>query len=448
MMRTALMILGAALWGLLVFVIGLRVNFPSDEALARLRYEVWRSSDGKYALEASGASLAFPLSLSLSDVTVYKVDKARKTVRRHRKKNGRTDDDDVPEEEPLPKATTWLQFEQLDASIGLLDLLAGKQALTFDTELYGGDLGGTVVLGEGSTHIDIEGADIDLSTMNPSGDEWNLVLAGLAALDVELDQDAKDAKASTGTVSLLIDGLAFQSGKVMGMDIPATAFSESVLKMEVKGGKAEITEGHFASPLVDATLEGNITLAAKEMSRWRLRVTMKLKLGEEIDTLARMVPMLKNARDEDGLYHLICTGTMSSPTCREDRSVPAVRANTGGGPGAGLSPGLSPSLGGIGNTRDEIDAESGEAPLDQEERRKARLERIRERRERMRKAREERGDEPMRGPGIGPDGPRPNRRNPVDMDEFPPPDEDMPPGLDEGPIDEDPDDRDVLPNEE
>jgi len=36
-MRTALMILGAALWGLLVFVIGLRVNFPSDEALARLR---------------------------------------------------------------------------------------------------------------------------------------------------------------------------------------------------------------------------------------------------------------------------------------------------------------------------------------------------------------------------------------------------------------------------
>jgi hypothetical protein len=66
----------------------------------------------------------------------------------------------------------------------------------------------------------------------------------------------------------------------------------------------------------------------------------------------------------------------------------------------------------------------------------------------MRKAREERGDEPMRGPGIGPDGPRPNRRNPVDMDEFPPPDEDMPPGLDEGPIDEDPDDRDVLPNEE
>jgi hypothetical protein len=34
------------------------------------------------------------------------------------------------------------------------------------------------------------------------------------------------------------------------------------------------------------------------------------------------------------------------------------------------------------------------------------------------------------------------------MDEFPPPDEDMPPGLDEGPIDEDPDDRDVLPNEE
>jgi hypothetical protein len=182
MMRTALMILGAALWGLLVFVIGLRVNFPSDEALARLRYEVWRSSDGKYALEASGASLAFPLSLSLSDVTVYKVDKARKTVRRHRKKNGRTDDDDVPEEEPLPKATTWLQFEQLDASIGLLDLLAGKQALTFDTELYGGDLGGTVVLGEGSTHIDIEGADIDLSTMNPSGDEWNLVLAGLEEL--------------------------------------------------------------------------------------------------------------------------------------------------------------------------------------------------------------------------------------------------------------------------
>src|SRR5690606_39192485 len=51
LMRRILIAAGSMLWFGLVFLVGLRLTFPSAAVVERLRYEVERGSDGEFALQ-------------------------------------------------------------------------------------------------------------------------------------------------------------------------------------------------------------------------------------------------------------------------------------------------------------------------------------------------------------------------------------------------------------
>lgn len=449
MLKTLGIFLGVMAFGFIVFFLGLKVNFPSEAALERVRYLIQEEGDGKWAFEASDASIWLPSGLEFTDATLYKVEKARKKVKRNKKKKGKAEDEE-PTEDPAVKASPFLHLDSLSVRAGLFALMRGRTSVIFDADLYGGGLSGTIDIGEKSRRIELDGEDIDLSAVPFAGEDWNLALAGLASVDADFEIDSTNIKESKGYFKLNFEDLAFEGGALMGLEMPPTAFTESFLNMEINQGKAEIKDGHFKSDLVDVGLGGEITLSTRELSRWRVRVTMELKFSEQIDTLARMAPMLNKARDTEGVYHLLCTGTLSSPHCREERAGGTTRNNIEpdeldgeersakrrggkgipgglGGPDAGFGPG---QLGGA-----EADDGGGEETMSAEERRQKRLDRIRERRERMRKQREDR--EAGGGPSNE-DGPmgRPDEDFPPPMDINGPID-DGPPGMDE-PLDDGP----------
>jgi hypothetical protein len=218
------------------------------------------------------------------------------------------------------------------------------------------------------------------------------------------------------------------------MDLVAAEFTEAVLELKMKGKKAEVERGRFASDLVDLTLDGYVNMSASDPDRWRLRLELSFRLGESIDGMASMVPSLKRARGEDGMYHMMCTGTWGSPVCREDRS--KVRGNRPS-PQMDQVRGEPSPEGEIGRRKERRDRRS----KDSDQRREDRRRRLEERRARLREDRPPIPDGPFEdGPDIELDrdfdAPR-GRPVPFDRDEdeLPPPppefeDDFQPPDMD------------------
>ena len=155
--------------------------------------------------------------------------------------------------------------------------------------------------------------------------------------------------------------------------------------MEIEDGKAKVKKGRFVGDLLEATIEGHITLR-KDISRSRLSLKFLVQFDETIDKLAKM--MLKSSRDDDGVYHFKGQGTITNPRFRADR------INKRGSSARGAKSSIGS------NDSEDIDrpvprsrrAGSSTTEADREERRAKRRERLKKRRERMKQRREERRD--------------------------------------------------------
>lgn len=384
--------LGATFLG---FMVGLHVHFPSQAALDRLRYEIQDRSRGDWGLEASDLDLYMLTGVSLDDVTLYKVKKSR--FRRR------------AESEKPPEVSRFLSADSLVARLQLLPLLRGGTMVDFDADLYGGTLEGEA--GEVGKHMRFaaQGRDIDLAAMPFSGEDWNASLTGRLVLDADVTIDKESYKDSEGSFRIAAQDLALVTGEYSGFKLEPMKFTDSVLAFSIDKGVAKVTEGHFASDLLEATISGDITLN-KDFKRWRLRLNVVVTLSETLDKLARFAPAMSDARADDGSYHFIMAGTPGLAKLRPDR------LGAKGGPGQGVGvPGMDGprGIGGMpgfedepmGPEMDDPGAGGGEE-LSADERRQRRLERIRKARER-RKQREgdrEGGEEdmPERGPGRMP----------------------------------------------
>ena len=275
--------------------------------------------------------------------------------------------------------------------------------IAFDADMYGGSLEGEVgVLGD-EQRLFAEGRGLDLSRLPLSGDDWNANLTGLLTLDSDVALNRDEIKKSEGSFKLSVDQLKLESGEYSGFKLEPMAFTEAVLAFEVEDGVAKVTQGHFVSDLLEATVTGDITLN-KDFKRWRVRLNVVVTLDETLDKLARFSPALSDARDDEGNYHFMMAGTPGLARMRPDRL--GARGEAGTAPGARMPLGEDePPPGPEPEAFDEEVTDGTTA----EDRRQRRLERIRKARER-RKAREGEGGPTGPGgpglmrPGMGPDG--------------------------------------------
>jgi type II secretion system protein N len=423
MMRKVLWLLAGTAWGLVTFAGGLWFGFPEDAAKARLVHEVGARSDDDYALDVGGLSPWRLSGLDATEVKFYTVKKPRKGARKAKKKDA---EDDAPvepadaEAKPLER-TLALSLDRLAIRAAILPLLKGEQAVAFVAEALDGTLDGTFAQSDSGMRIAFDAEDLDLTKI-PQGDTDGRKLSFLGKVEgsADLTFDTTDTKKSTGSLRLDMPGFGLAKGSsVGGFELPEVVFEKAVLAFEAKDGKLEVTEGTFESNTLTATVSGNITLN-KRLARSRMRLEIVFTLPEDLDQLAQLAPDLKRARDSEGQYHYLVTGTILDPSARPSRTGARLKGGLGreggddGGPGLLDRPNLGPGA---------------NADMSDEERKAAREERLRERRERMKKRREEaekNGGVPM-GPGKGMPQPR-------DLDEFDPDEPGPPPNAwDDGP---------------
>jgi type II secretion system protein N len=357
--------LAGAAWGLLVFLGGLQLFFPSDAAVERLQYQLDEASKGAWQLNAAKASPWRATGLKLKGVELLKIDQQRR---------GRGDDD----EGEGPSGTRFLVADHIALRAQLLPLLGGTKQAAFDADLYKGDLSGTVGLSGDSLGMRGDAAALDLGLIPFEGESMSLDLDGALDASWDLIIDTEDPTKSTGTIELEVEGLRLNSASVAGFDLEETSdFSVAELEIEVEDGKAKVKKGQLEGDLIEAKIDGEITLS-KKFDRSRLRLKLEFTLAEHVDMLVKLLPGAKDARRDDGRYHFNVTGTILHPSFRAERErSKATRSSPRSS--SPSRPGVLPgSLGG-----------EDEPELDAEERRRLREERIRERRERLRERREQ-----------------------------------------------------------
>lgn len=415
------------------FALGFQWMFPDEDALRWARWKTEDSSRGTWAFDARDLDVTIFGAVALDDATLYKLERPR-----------RVRGEQIPGA-PVPMLTS----PRVSARLELLPLLTGALMVALNADLYGGDL--DMRVGQDGALRVIEGDldGLDLSRVPLSGDEWTVDATGTAALVSDLQIDTEKIKESQGTLSLRFQDFKIAGGEIAGFKLEPMTFTEAVLAFEVEDGEAKVTQGKLVSDLLEATITGEITLN-KDLRRMRMRLQFQLTLNEELDKLARFVPTLSDARDDDGVYHLILSGTPATARVRGDRLAARgderPRSGRVNGPDGFQGPGQNGL--GIG----ELPGEDGDPGVGEEEgdddaasRRERRLERIRRARERRQQERDDEGQdgsparpggrtfEPMMPSRGGDDGQEP--RGQGDMDEFGrPPDDEGPP--EDGPPEE------------
>jgi type II secretion system protein N len=382
-MRWVIGSLGSMVWSTVVFAVGMMIFFPSDWVKKQIAYQVQTQSKKKLLVSIGDASSSGLMGVALDDVSFF-------DSKRGKRKSGQTT--------PPPRENTLIgTIDSIAVSPSLLGLLTGKLSADLDVALAGGELETSIGMDASSLLIgsDIEG--FQLAAHPIATDDFNVELSGLLNLISSIEINRDDIKESSGDLSLTVDGLTLNQATISGFDLEATAFTEAVLEMEIEDGKAKVKKGRFVGDLLEATIEGHITLR-KDISRSRLSLKFLIQFDETIDKLAKM--MLKSSRDEDGVYHFKGQGTITNPRFRADR------INKRGSSARGAK-----SIGR--NDTEDIDrpiprsrrAGSSTTEAEREERRAKRRERLKKRRERMKQRREERrererdgGDDYERGP--------------------------------------------------
>jgi len=390
LIRLAAWTVAGFFWCALFLVVGLYVTFPQAPLKERVEHESVRFSDKQFAVQMEQIR-PWWLGVMGSDVTVYGLKKGRRTK-------------DNPK--PGYERSEIMTLDALGVRAEPLSFVLGQRAAAFTAELLGGAVSGRYGQGEAAVDLSFSAEGLELARLAAGSAEEALHLLGTLEGEADLHFDTSDVKQSTGTVRLEVQGLGIGAGsKAGGFGLPEALFEKAVLSGEVSDGKLEIIEGVFEGSVISAVVTGDISLN-KRVSRSRNRLDLGFTLPDEYDQLAQLLPTLKRSKDEEGRYHCSISGTVLNPTFRCGSKSTTSRPRLGGADGP-------------------VSERIGSAGGDEDDRKKAREQRIAERRERLKKQREAAAE--------GRDEERPKDLFDLPEEDMPPPGE--PPFFDEPPMD-------------
>lgn len=401
------------------------LTFPSDNLRAKIMTEARKQHVDLRIGEVKPWGFN---GLVFKGLSVGLMDKpARKA--RSRRKAAETDEEAAPTPPPAPVDNgkpPLLNLDRLELDVALLPLLGGADSRTLevdvDAEAYGGDIEGSLAVNAAHRVVDLKGEALDLARYPIAGESFTVDAMGLASFDAQLDLSAEDVKQSSGSFDLGVQGLRIlKSSKFGGMELPVEMlFTESVLRLEIAEGTANVAAMRFMGEAVSLEGDGEIFLNA-DLMRSRLKMKVRFKLGSDLEAFGALLP--SRARSDDGYYHYMVTGLLSDPRFRPDTVSARKAGQSGGGAVSSRSPTSRPDTlpmpTGMDEDEEEMDNRPGspirkaeatrpgvsEEELEErrqerlrlaEERRKRREERLR----RIREAQEMRGED---GEGVPPD---------------------------------------------
>jgi type II secretion system protein N len=310
---------------LMCFVVSLYVTFPMAVLKGRILDEMTK------ALNASKTPGPYgkPGRVTADDVQLWRLSGLRFT---HLVIHPVTMD---------PDPASPVEVESLQVRLQLTGLIKKAFEFYFVARAYDGVLSGTVTLGGE------KGQQLRAIKATADGIAWGKIavirdtlkvpVEGLLGGDVDLNL-GKEPKDHQGTLTLRGESLALGPG-----DLSVPAFGSLTLPRVDLGklsGEVKFADGKTTGPplaLNGKDLQGQVevplSLKSKIEQSSILNGVMTFKLADEFlkanpkfQTVFDLAPPLKNAKDEEGVFHFRLKGTLRNPDVRPDRS-----ARMGGG---------------------------------------------------------------------------------------------------------------------
>ena len=218
-------------------------------------------------------------------------------------------------------------LDEVTVRAGIIAMLQGKTALTFDAELANGEAEGDIELGkENEMTLDITLDEIDLGRIPALRQFTKVPVQGVVTGEVVLDMPT-EVKESTGNVDLTIAGLKIGDGKTKidipgwgGLTIDEADAGNLELQATIEDGSMDLTrlQAHGTDLKIDAT--GNVRLS-RSLSRSQLDLLARLKVEDAYKKksakiasaleLASARPEFKSAQTADGALQYRLAGSLA-----------------------------------------------------------------------------------------------------------------------------------------
>jgi type II secretion system protein N len=222
-----------------------------------------------------------------------------------------------------------IPVEELNASLRLLPLLAGRRAVDFDASLFGGRLAGATEEAPTVRRLRARAEGIDLARAAVLRRLTGLDLGGTLSGDVDVSLDAKEPAKSAGTVSLSVRGAAIQGGEMpvpgMGgsLTVPRVALGTVAVRGTVRGGRLELDKLDARGDDVEISADQLFVQLQPRLEFSPLSGRIRLKLQDAFwqrGTAAGLRPVVDaavgKARAADGSYGFQVYGTLGRPQVR------------------------------------------------------------------------------------------------------------------------------------
>ena len=297
MIKKIAIILGAFLWGVIVFRVALGIHFPAEELGKRIRAEFEQSTNAEMQMDINALSLAGLVGLEASQTTIYKKDK---------------DNQSVPYLFIDSLAVVLNPFQAITGSLG------AHISSAFMNGTVEGDISGDSFNPQQIT-TDWTISDLALELLPIASEDFTANVEGKLSSTFTLDTPvAEYHKNANGMLRVDISNFAIKDAKAQGISLPDLIFSEAKLLGKIKNGKISLDGTSLISESLGINISGNIVLA-KKLGRSRIRLVLDITLGKEFDLISKMVPELKQNKQPDGSYKLNLVGTLNNPRIRTDK---------------------------------------------------------------------------------------------------------------------------------
>lgn len=300
-------------------------TFPYDRVAAFLTDKIDHSDYG-YSLEIGSLSPYWLTGVELEDV------KLRRTAAVT-----------IPSVAGEPAKDDAFKIREARARLGLLSLLIGDRAVSFDAELDQGAIEGVYEESGDTKHVDATLSKVDLGKLGILDSVISLPVKGDVGGDFDLTL-GKEAAKSTGQVKLQIRGLAIGDGKAKlklgamgGLTIDTIEAGTVTMELDVKDGVGTVKK--LSTDGKDLELEGSGEVRlADPISRSRVDILLRVKFTDAYKNKSSRtkavfglletgsVPQVRAAKTPDGALQFRLLGTLGAV-----RAAPAGRS---GEPGA------------------------------------------------------------------------------------------------------------------
>lgn len=297
MKRLGFVVAGLA-WFLLVFLVALRVTFPTDSLVERARYEVQAQSGGQLALEVASVG-PWWAGVRATGVDLYRVGETEPVFHA-----------DVARARVAP--TSLFGSPRIHGRLRF-----GEGSIDLRTRLDRTERG--YLPGE----LEVEAEGFPISALPPiQGGRFvgTIAVEGTGGLDLDVDLSAPEGmskaegRASLYGRDLVVEELTGTGAILQSFEVLPLTIDELDLALDVTQGKARVVRGRIGSSLANLQVSGDVTLQ-DDLARSRFRLQAVLDLGEGAE---RFAGFLSDAKWSDDRYHYTISGTWP-PSIRAER---------------------------------------------------------------------------------------------------------------------------------